>query len=195
MLALKSQQHEHDQIIHNLNIRLKESQERENKLQERIQAITVIETSSRDKFNVSEKEFARKLEEYEMRERILNDKIKQLISQLNESKHRVMKEDDADISHDNISFSRHKHQSSPNNSYIATSICSTSEQQMLQDEIESLRCVLELKQTEITELRKDNQQLRNVHDELTKEQIKVCGLESRVEDLEIQLKNKFDSEK
>lgn len=66
---------------------------------------------------------------------------------------------------------------------------------MLQDEVESLRCVLELKQNEIAELRKYNRELQNAQDELPKAQLRISCLESRIEDLTIQFQAKVDEEK
>lgn len=194
----KKNQQEVDQKIENLNVQLKEARNKENQLQERIDELTSTENELREKITVKEKEFSRKLEETDLRERILNDKIKQLISQLNEAKCKI-KENELDLLRDNISLPRHNNQNSSNNSHVSNNVSSCADiscsPQMLQDEVESLRCVLELKQSEIAELRKDNQELRNVYDELTKEHIKVCGLETRLEDLEIQLKNKIENEK
>lgn len=196
--SLKSNQEEFNQELEKLNIQLKEAENKEKQLQERIVELTSTEKELREKIAMKDKENARKNEETELRERILNDKIKQLISQLNEAKCKI-KETEAELSYNNISLPQHNNQNSSNNSHLSNNVSSIGEipcnPQMLQDEVESLRCVLELKQSEIAELRKDNQELRNVYDELTKEQIKVCGLETRIEDLQIQLQNKIENEK
>jgi hypothetical protein len=65
----------------------------------------------------------------------------------------------------------------------------------LQDEVESLRCVLELKQSEISELRKANCELQRIVDDATSTQIKCSALESRIEDLQVQLHAKNEEEK
>lgn len=66
---------------------------------------------------------------------------------------------------------------------------------MLQEEIESLRCVLELKQREISDLRKQNNELQTAADSIPNLMIKISCLESRLEDLQLQLKAKCDDEK
>lgn len=66
---------------------------------------------------------------------------------------------------------------------------------MLQDEVESLRCVLELKQNEISELRKKNHELVADAEALPGVTLKVNSLEKRLEDLQLQLKQKCAEER
>lgn len=67
--------------------------------------------------------------------------------------------------------------------------------QRLQDDVESLRCVLDLKQQEISELRKQNLQLVRDADALPAANLRVHTLESRLEDLQLQLKQKSEDDK
>uniref|UniRef100_A0A182SKR6 Microtubule-associated tumor suppressor 1 n=1 Tax=Anopheles maculatus TaxID=74869 RepID=A0A182SKR6_9DIPT len=67
--------------------------------------------------------------------------------------------------------------------------------QVLQDEVDSLRCVLDLKQREISELRKQTQEYERDAKDLPGALTKISALESRIEDLEVQLKTKTEEEK
>uniref|UniRef100_A0A2M4A758 Putative microtubule-associated tumor suppressor 1 n=1 Tax=Anopheles triannulatus TaxID=58253 RepID=A0A2M4A758_9DIPT len=67
--------------------------------------------------------------------------------------------------------------------------------QVLQDEVDSLRCVLDLKQREISDLRKQTQQYERDAKELPAALVKISALESRIEDLQVQLKTKTEEEK
>lgn len=67
--------------------------------------------------------------------------------------------------------------------------------QRLQDDVESLRCVLDLKQQEISELRKQNVQLVREAEALPAATLRVHTLESRLEDLQLQLKQKTEDDK
>lgn len=66
---------------------------------------------------------------------------------------------------------------------------------MLQDEVESLRCVLDLKQTEISELRKQNHELIADAEAMPALKLRVHTLESRLEDVQQQLQMKCAEEK
>lgn len=63
-------------------------------------------------------------------------------------------------------------------------------QSTLQDEVESLRCVLDLKQNEISELRKQNQEMQRAVDDHNSLVMKHASAESRLEDLQVQLQCK-----
>lgn len=65
----------------------------------------------------------------------------------------------------------------------------------LQDETESLRIVLDLKQKECAELRKKYEEAARDADILPGTLLKVQTLQARVEDLEIQLERKTEFEK
>lgn len=67
-------------------------------------------------------------------------------------------------------------------------------QSTLQDEVESLRCVLDLKQNEISELRKQNQEMQRSVDDHSALVMKHASAESRLEDLQVQLQCKIIQE-
>lgn len=67
-------------------------------------------------------------------------------------------------------------------------------QSTLQDEVESLRCVLDLKQNEIGELRKQNQESQRAVDDHGVLVMKHAAAESRLEDLQVQLQCKNEQE-
>lgn len=67
-------------------------------------------------------------------------------------------------------------------------------QSTLQDEVESLRCVLDLKQNEISELRKQNQEMQRAVDDHNALVMKHASAESRLEDLQVQLQCKIVQE-
>ncbi|XP_065085611.1 serine-rich adhesin for platelets isoform X2 [Ochlerotatus camptorhynchus] len=67
--------------------------------------------------------------------------------------------------------------------------------QVLQDEVNSLRCVLDLKQREISDLRKLTQEYERDAKDLPGALVKISALESRIEDLQVQLKTKTEEEK
>ena len=129
-----------------------------------------------------------------MKERDLSDKINQLTKVLDDIKIRSdlekrELEEKLNLSQDELSVLRSSRNScveSFQNRTLNTS---------LQDEVESLRCVLELKQHEISELRKTNCELQRAADDAISAQIKCSALESRVEDLQVQLHAKNEEEK
>lgn len=173
------------------------TRERENDLIKRVQDLTIIEDELRDKFHTSELEFSEKLQHASMREKDLLEKIAQLTKLLEEMKIRSDDEkreleEKLNLSVDELTIIKSHRNASINQSFHNTTLNSS---QILQDEVESLRCVLELKQSEISELRKNNCELQRIADDATSAQIKCSGLESRVEDLQVQLHAKNEEEK
>lgn len=150
----------------------------------------------REKVHASENEFGDRLRSAAARERELTEKLNKLNRDLEvmhkeaEQKERLL-EEKLNISQGEIEVLRQ-----PKNADGSLSPRSSLPRpQMLQDEIESLRCVLELKQREISDLRKQNHELHKSADALPNALIKISGLESRLEDVQIQLKAKIDEEK
>lgn len=183
------------------------SMERENDLSVRIQEMTIVEDELREKFHSSELEFSEKLQQATMRERNLSERITQLTKLLEEltlqadAEKRELAEK-LNLSQDELSIMRSTRNSSYCNSSSSSSRVNESfhnktlnSSQVLQDEVESLRCVLELKQSEISELRKKNCELQRVSDEASAAHVKCSALESRVEDLQVQLHARHDEEK
>lgn len=175
------------------------AKERENDLLKRIQALTMTENQLREKVHTSEIEFSEKLHHANIRERELTDKINQLTKQLDEMKAEAEGEkrdleEKLHLAQDELLITRQSRNSSANESFLNKSN-NLNQSQLLQDEVESLRCVLELKQSEISELRKHNCELQRAADDTFTAQIKCSALESRVEDLQVQLGAKHEEEK
>jgi hypothetical protein len=132
-----------------------------------------------------------------MREKELLEKIAQLTKLLEEMKIRADDEkreleEKLNQSFDELSIYKSTRANSSNESFHNKSLNSS---QVLHDEVESLRCVLELKRSEISELRKTNCELQRVADDASSAQIKCSAFESRVEDLQVQLHAKNEEEK
>jgi hypothetical protein len=148
----------------------------------------------------SELEFSEKLQHAMIKERELTEKINLLTKQLDDVKAKSEAEkreleEKLNLSQDELTVIRRSSTSKSfcgNESFLNRSISTNTS---LQDEVESLRCVLELKQSEISELRKTNGELQRAADDATVAQFKCTSLESRVEDLQVQLHAKNEEEK
>lgn len=180
---------------------LQAAMERDNDLLKRIQALTLTEDELREKVHRSEMEFSEKLHHSNLRERDLTEKINQLTKQLDDMKSRADSEkreleEKLNLSQDELLVTRQTRNSSLNNeSFLNNKTINLNHSQLLQDEVESLRCVLELKQSEISELRKQNCELQHAADDSIAAQAKCSALESRVEDLQVQLCARHEEEK
>lgn len=80
------------------------------------------------------------------------------------------------------------------NSRVSPEKIMTTSQSTLQDEVESLRCVLDLKQNEIGDLRKQHQEMQRAVDDHSALAMKYASAESRLEDLQVQLQCKIGQE-
>jgi predicted RNase H-like nuclease (RuvC/YqgF family) len=181
------------------NADLQAAKEHENDLMQRIQALTVTENELREKVHTSEIEFSEKLHFANVRERDLTEKINHLTKQIDEMKcksdnEKRELEEKLNLSQDELMVTRQSRNSSGNESFLNKTI-NLNHSQLLQDEVESLRCVLELKQSEISELRKQNCELQRAADDTLSAQVKCSALESRVEDLQVQLGARHEEEK
>lgn len=178
---------------------LQSAKERENDLLKRVQALTVTEDELREKIHTSEIEFSEKLHLANLRERDLTEKINQLTKQLEEENIKAESgkrelQEKLNLSQDELLVTRQSRNSCANESFLNKS-GNLNQSQPLQDEVESLRCVLELKQREISDLRKQNCELQRAADECFAAQTKCSALESRVEDLQVQLGARHEEEK
>ncbi|KAG5675802.1 hypothetical protein PVAND_005676 [Polypedilum vanderplanki] len=195
-LKIKNLALEAEKSIKSRDEELQSAKNRENDLLKRIQQLTITEDELRDKVHSSELEFSEKLQNAMMKERELTEKINQLTKDLDdlktksESEKREL-EEKLNLSQDELSIIRNSRSNCANESFHNRSSNNTS----LQDEVESLRCVLELKQSEISELRKTNCELQRAADEATSAQFRCSALESRIEDLQVQLHAKNEEEK
>lgn len=181
------------------DLELQAAKDRENDLLKRIQALTLTEDELREKVHTSEMEFSEKLHHANIRERDLSEKINQLTKQLDEMRVKADSEkrelsEKLNLSQDELFVTRQSRNSSANESFHNRTI-NLNQSQLLADEVESLRCVLELKQSEISDLRKQNCELQRAADESLAAQVKCSALESRVEDLQVQLGSRHEEEK
>lgn len=202
--ALKAGQIKADRRCSDLEIQLQISRDREAELVDRLNECTVTENRLRDKVQASEQDFAQRLIAATARERELHEKVTQLMHQLKLSEDKRCEfEEKLKSAHDESVVLRKRRSSNENclpngNNTSSTTIqylsgggnCSM----MLEEEVLSLRTVLDMKLNEISELRKQNQAMQSAQDELPKAQLKISVLESRLEDLTIQLKTKAEEE-
>lgn len=206
MRALKACQLNCDERCSELETQLQLSRDKELELLQRLSDCSVTENQLRDNVLASENDFANRLRSAAVRERELTDKVSQLSRRLETTELRTEEwENQSKLLRDEISVLRHKRASNgvtlsvpsngTNGGGPVIGGTAKNQTQMLQDEVESLRCVLELKQNEIAELRKYNRELQSAHDELPKAQLRISCLESRIEDLTIQFQLKVDEEK
>lgn len=190
---------ESDEKFRVKDVELQAAKDHENDLLKRIQALTLTEDELREKVHTSEMEFSEKLHHANIRERDLSEKINQLTKQLDEIRTRAdgekrELEEKLNLSQDELLVTRQSRNSIGNESFHNRTI-NLNQPQLLADEVESLRCVLELKQSEISDLRKLNCELQRAADDSLAAQVKCSALESRVEDLQVQLGARHEEEK
>lgn len=176
---------------------LKIAKEREAELLQRISSLSGTEDELREKVHTSEMDYSERLHAAGMRERELSEKISCLNKQLDEMKKNAEQKeltmlDELNKSHDELTIYK-RTLSVPAQKQASTS--PSINMNRSQEEIESLRCVLEIKQNEISDLRKRNHELQNAQDDLQAYYVKNKALESRVEDLDVQLVTKIEEEK
>jgi hypothetical protein len=184
-----------------MKLEIEAAKESESQLLERINSLSCTENELREKVHSSELDYSERLQMATMRERELNDMLCVLRKQVEETKVKSEKSEvrerelteKLNLTQDEITVLRQS-RSTPERSN-GGGVVNVSRAQILQDEVESLRCVLELKQSEISDLRKQNQELSKSSDELTQALVKISALESRVEDVQVQLSAKLEEEK
>jgi len=165
------------------------AKDNEQEFLKRIRALSSTENELREKVLASETEFGERLHIAAMRERELNDKFSLLSKELAD-KESILTEK-LNIAQNEILVLR----SSRDSPMVKASPKVNKGQPMvLEDEIQSWRSVLEMKQKELSDLQKRNHELENAAASLPGALAKISGLESRLEDLEIQLKIKSDEE-
>ncbi|XP_052899491.1 uncharacterized protein LOC128305899 isoform X1 [Anopheles moucheti] len=204
-------------------MQLENSRAREVDLLQRINALSCTENELRDKVHSSELAYSERLQAAAMRERDLTEQINGLnrdlerIRRETERKEREL-EEKLTITKDECVVLRQSRngpvEAASQNGTAAgagsnlnlsgnptvplqlnRSSGNINHLQVLQDEVDSLRCVLDLKQREISELRKQTQEYERDAKELPGALTKISANESRIEDLEVQLKTKTEEEK
>lgn len=221
--ALRTRTEEFEAQLAERDAALKRAQVREQELLQRITTLSCTENELRDKVHSSELEFAERLQAAAMRERDLSDQLNALNRQMDawrraaENREQDL-QDKLCLTQDECTILRHNRtssvspsRSSPERAENTTLMAATqyaasplqtnrssgnlSHTQILQDEVDSLRCVLDLKQREISELRKQAQEYERDARDLPGALVKISALESRIEDLQVQLKTKVEEEK
>ncbi|EDO64002.1 AGAP008556-PA, partial [Anopheles gambiae str. PEST] len=181
---------------------LESARARELDLLQRINALSCTENELRDKVHSSELAFSERLQAAAMRERDLTDQINGLHREMErmrretERKEREL-EEKLTITKDECVVLRQSRNGSvePACSQTGSGTAAASSGNTMNDEVDSLRCVLDLKQREISELRKQTQEYERDAKDLPGALTKISALESRIEDLEVQLKTKTEEEK
>ncbi|XP_067623668.1 serine-rich adhesin for platelets [Eurosta solidaginis] len=204
--TLDSYRRELDNKLAQKQQQFEETEKRELELQERLNALTISEQQLNDKLTSIEQTYTTRLQAAAEREQQLNERMKVLMKELDslratkEHRERELR-DKLNLSQDEISVLRSSQRSfnesldrsssgigSPRNS-------STSELARLQSEADSLHCVLELKQKEISKLTKQNEELMRDAEERAVLQGKISLLESSNEMLKSELAIKSEKEK
>lgn len=192
--TLKINQQKSESRCSELEIQLQLARDKEDALLNRLNECSVTENQLRDKVLASENEFASRLQASAARERELTEKLNQLQRQLEVATEKAHETEVRLklVQEENVVLRQNKNNLSNGQTSQGTL---SSHSQMLQDEVKSLHCVLELKQNEISELRKQNHELQSAHDELPRALLKISSLESRLEDLKLQYQARIDEEK
>ncbi|XP_075154072.1 toucan [Haematobia irritans] len=180
--------------------------EREMALQQRLQNLEISEQELKNRITQTENSCAKSLQQSAEREQELVERLRSLTKELDrlksqkESNERDLK-DKLNLSNDEIAILRNTRRSlneSGVSSTRNTSSCSAMgnmELSRLESEAESLRCVLELKQKEISKLTKQNEELLRDADEKLALQAKISLLESKNEMLLSEMEIKSEKEK
>ncbi|XP_055643370.1 serine-rich adhesin for platelets isoform X2 [Toxorhynchites rutilus septentrionalis] len=219
-MKLRNRTEEFESKLAERDAQLKQFKAREVDLLQRVSDLSCTENELREKVHSSELEFSERLQAATMRERDLTEQLKHLNRQMeemrrvNEARERELQEK-ISLTQDECSFLRHSRNSSeppqgsssPQEQFQRSSLngdhtlmgnrssSNLSHAQILQDEVDSLRYVLDLKQREVSDLRKITQEYERDAKELPAALVKISALESRIEDLQVQIKTKTEEEK
>ncbi len=190
---LFSQETEHGDKIQNVtnhfqatiaekDAELVRAKHREEELLQQIKALSSTENELREKVLASETEFSERLQLAALREREITDKFttvnKDLSEQLTSANNEIL------VLRSSLLSKEHAASKGTNGQRPMT----------LENEIQSWRSVLEMKQKEFADLQRRNHELENSAAALPGALTKISVLESRLEDVTIQLKNKTDEE-
>ncbi|KAL9929679.1 toucan isoform 2-T5 [Glossina fuscipes fuscipes] len=183
---------------------LKAAEDRERSLHQRLTAVERSEQELHQQITNVQTTCAGRIQMAAEREQQVNERIKLLSKELDqlraikENNERELK-DKLNLSQDELAVLRTSrrslNESAVNNSPRNSSSIANMEISRLQSEAESLRCVLELKQKEISKLTKQNEELLRDAEERSSLQNKISLLESKNEMLQSELEIKSDKEK
>lgn len=183
---------------------LKAAEDRERSLHQRLTAVERSEQELHQQITNVQTTCAGRIQMAAEREHEVNERMKLLSKELDqlraikENNERELK-DKLNLSQDELAVLRTSrrslNESAVNNSPRNSSSIANMEISRLQSEAESLRCVLELKQKEISKLTKQNEELLRDAEERSSLQNKISLLESKNEMLQSELEIKSDKEK
>lgn len=180
---------------------------RTEQLEARLSDLMVTENELREKVMASEVSYSGRIKMGEQREKELQERIKKLQDEMEmvriqaetreqelQSKLEVVQSELVVLRSQSMSEEPSMLMAPQNASYLHSSPTKSSAENY-QVEVESLRSVLDLKNTEISKLRRENQEQQRAVEELRLERIKANSLESKVEDLQFQLNVRNEKEK
>ncbi|KPU72950.1 uncharacterized protein Dana_GF20582, isoform E [Drosophila ananassae] len=191
----------HTEVSHKISLKQEQLASAELKvleLQSRLQKLESHDQENREKLIRNENTHAARLAESNRREQDLADQIKSLTKEINtlkaskEHSERDLR-DRLALSQDEISVLRTSSQRRSPSTSLPDS--SSAELIRLNSEADSLRCVLELKQAEISNLSKANADLVRENEERIKLSNRVALLEAQNEMLRSELETKAEKEK
>ncbi|KAH8352261.1 hypothetical protein KR084_003010, partial [Drosophila pseudotakahashii] len=197
----QAQQAYHTEVSHKLGLKQEQLSTAEHKileLQTRLQKLEAQEQENREKLIRKENTHAARLSEANQREQELSDRVRSLTKELttlkaNKEHNERDLRDRLTLSQDEISVLRTSSQRrSP---CISLPDTASAELNRLTSEAESLRCVLELKQAEISSLSKAKSDLVRESEERLKLSNRVALLEAQNEMLRTELEAKTEKEK
>ncbi|XP_017047390.2 LOW QUALITY PROTEIN: uncharacterized protein LOC108092364 [Drosophila ficusphila] len=197
----QAQEAYHSEVSHKLSLKqeyLSAAEQKVLELQTRLQKLEAQEQENREKLVRKENTHAARLAEASQKEQELSERVKSLTKELNtlkaskEHSERDLR-DRLALSQDEISVLRTSSQRrSPCSSLPDTT---SAELSRLASEADSLRCVLELKQAEISSLTKAKSDLIRESEERLKLSSRVALLEAQNEMLRTELEAKTEKEK
>lgn len=188
-----------------------ESRQQREELEARLSDLVATENELREKAMESEVGYSARLKAGEQRERELQERLQKMEAEFEMMKIRtetreqellsqleaVKKESEVVLRSQSLGEdTSHSHTTNGHTSYRHSSPMKLHQQSSTNDmEAESLRSVLELKMTEVSELRRQNQDLKRTVEEMGLQQIRTSSLESKVEDLQFQLNGRIERER
>lgn len=180
---------------------------RTEQLEARLSDLMVTENELREKVMASEVSYSGRIKMGEQREKELQERIQKLQDEMEmvriqaetreqelQSKLEVVQSELVVLRSQSMSEEPSMLMAPQSASYLHSSPTKSSAENY-QVEVESLRSVLDLKNTEISKLRRENQEQQRAVEELRLERIKANSLESKVEDLQFQLNVRNEKEK
>uniref|UniRef100_A0A336LGV5 CSON011445 protein n=1 Tax=Culicoides sonorensis TaxID=179676 RepID=A0A336LGV5_CULSO len=159
--------------------KIREATDNEKVLLDRINELTLKVNEITEKAHINEIELSEKIN-------VITSQMEKLKTDSKTREHELL------CKLGNIQDDVHNFRKTSPEKLLSTNVIQT--QSTLHDEVESLRCVLDIKQNEISELRKQNQEMQRSVDDQNALLAKFASAESRLEDLNVQLQYKNTQE-